>query len=133
MIEEKIGALIEALGKNTCALMGVNAAPKEEKPKAGRGRGKAKVKDKDKSDKPAEKITVADVKKLAKKIAMKTDNPNRCVDQIKEIVTEIAEDRFNDGNIGLNDFDGPALYIFEEKLKAFEYDAEESTETDVGL
>ena len=129
-LENLLQNLIVAIEANTVALQGVNA---EEKPKTGKkGRGKGKKKD-DSGTKPAEKITAADVKKLAGEIAKATDDPKDCMEQIRALVTEVAEDRFSDGNLSLNDFDGPALYIFEEKLKAFVYGAEDSEEATDGL
>ena len=136
MLENIIENLIAAIGANTVALnaVGSGAKPKEEKAETETTtQKKARIKREKKAaknggTKPAEKITAADVKKQAKEIAIATDDPHRCMDQIKLIVAEIAEDRLNDGNLSLDAFDGPSLYIFEERLKAFEYGAEEAEE-----
>ena len=138
MLEEKIDALIAALGQNTDALLqiGGSVEPKETKSETA-AQKKARIKREKKAAKngtqAAEKITAADVKKQAKEIAIATDDPKDCMEQIRELVTEIAEDRFSDGSKSIDDFDGPALYLFEEKLKAFEYGAEPTESGDLEI
>lgn len=134
-LEEKIDELIAALDRNRAVALGIDK-PKETKPETA-AQKKARIKKEKKATKdakngatPAEKITAADVKKLAKEIAVATDDPKDCMEQIRVLVTEVAEDRFKDGNMAIDDFDGPALYIFEEKLKAFKYGAEPTEATD---
>lgn len=127
MLEKLIQELIDALNKNTAAHNGTVAAgastKKETKPKAdakkgGKGKtaaGKGKGK----------KLTAADLKKKAKEIAMATDDPAACGNQIRALVEATADTCFNDANLKLDDFDDTALTLFKEALDGFEYAVED--------
>lgn len=137
-LEEKIGALIAALEQNTNALLNgsevATDTPKvQEKPeddrattkpdnsvKRKKGRGKAK----------GGILTVESVKALAKKIALDSDDPKECMNQIREVVSEIAEICYENTNVGIDKFDDTGLILLNEELIKFVYKAPVTTEKD---
>ena len=129
MLEELITVLITAIEANTVALTGKPTATTSGKPET---RAEKKVREKKeakagKSGKGAKsKITVAAIKAQAKDIALKTDDPKACMEQIRVLVSETADSCFDDASKGLDDFDETALILMKEELDKFKYDAAES-------
>ncbi len=105
MLEEKIDALIAALEQNTAAVLygpevaseakTEDAKPETAKPKKGRGKGKAVA-----AATKGGEITVKSVKAQAKKIALASDDPKECMNQIRELVSEVSESCY-EGNVNV--------------------------------
>lgn len=125
-LEEKIGALIAALEQNTNAVLyGPEVATEvQEEPAKPEKAAKPKKATK-KAAKAAAKadITVASVKAMAKKIALSTDNPKECMEQIREVVGVTSEACYESANTGIDQFDETGLVLLDEALNAFEYAA----------
>ncbi len=141
MLEEKIDALIAVIEQNTCALLNGSLAPTyvpEEpastRPEESRANTKPDNSAKRKKATTAKekkaaadtatkggKITVESVKVLAKKIALASDDPKECMNQIREIVGEIAESCYGNANAGIDKFDTTGLILLQEELAKFIY------------
>jgi len=106
-------------------LMDRNAAPVEEpnnKPESTKSKGKTKGKGKGKTAVKGS-ITVESVKAQAKKIALASDDPKECMNQIREVVGEVAEGCYENANVGINKFDITGLTLLQEELTKFVYNA----------
>jgi len=135
MLEQKIDELIAALEQNTNALLNGSDAPKVQEEPAKTETAKQKkarlAKEKKDAADTAKKgsITVASVKALAKKIALATDNPKECMEQIREVVGITAEACYENANTGIDQFDETGLVLLDEALKAFDYTEPEAEGT----
>ena len=127
-------ALVAAINANTVALGGAEAsdagssAPKTKKKTA------VKKTTKKKSTKKA--ATKDSVKSKAKKIAVASENGKVCAGQIKELVSEVALECYNDASVTLADFDDEGVAILDKALDSFEYqeeieDAPDADELDI--
>ncbi len=119
MLENVMEELIAAIKANTEALSGgaAGTAAASEPDKAKTKKGKAGKKGK----KSETAVTVDSVKAMAKKIAMKTDDPKDCMIQIRAVVSEVADSCYSDANRGLDSFDETGLILLKEELGSFEY------------
>ena len=133
MLEQKIDELIAALEQNTNALLNGSDAPKVQEEPAKTETAKQKkarlAKEKKDAAKNGSTITVASVKALAKKIALATDNPKECMEQIREVVGITAEACYENANTGIDQFDETGLVLLDEALKAFDYTEPEAEGT----
>ena len=137
-LEEKIGALIAALEQNTNALLNGPDAPtvqeesEDTKPETAKQK-KARLAKEKKDAKAVKttmaanggKVTVESVKAQAKKIALTSDDPKECMNQIREIVSVVAESCYENANVGLDKFDTTGLILLQEELVNFVYSSPE--------
>lgn len=120
MLEELIGKLIEAVQENTAALLGAETKPDKAKPKS-----KKKEKAKTGGKRTVKAPTVAALKEQAKAIALATDDPKACMEQIRAVVSEVAQQYDNNPDISLDDFNDVGRVLLKEQLDAFVYDGGE--------
>ena len=139
MLEEKIDALIVALEQNTCALMekpGVGAVKSTKAAEDTKQSTNTKqfgqvstgetAKQKKAADVKKGKVNVESVKAQAKKIALASDDPKECMNQIREAVSEISELCYEgNANVGIDKFDATGLILIKEELDKFVYTSPE--------
>ena len=139
MLEEKIDLLIIALEQNTNALLDkadsddgciqagkrvdrVAVAAAADKPETAKQKKKHGLQKRKKAA-AAKKVdvTIESAKALAKKIALASEDPKECMNQIRETVSETAEMCYEDANIGIDKFDATGLILLQEELTKFVY------------
>ncbi len=79
-------------------------------------------------------VTAESAKALAKKIALASDDPKECMNQIRETVSEVSELCYENANVGIDKFDATGLILLQEELTKFVYtqpgDKEETAAAD---
>ena len=70
-------------------------------------------------------------KATAKKIALASDDPKECMNQIREIVSEVAETCYENANAGIDKFDATGLILLQEELSKFVYQSPADGEKEV--
>ena len=122
--------LVAAINANTKALGGKGATTAAEKPKTETAaQKKARVKKEKAAAVKAAKdtVTLDGAKKAAAAKAKEQGTKEEqvaCMNQIRGIVSEIAEECYSDATKSLQDFDETGLVLFMEQLAEFEYKAE---------
>lgn len=121
MLEQKIEELTQAVNSLIEVMQqgGEKAEPKQ-KPKS----KKKTASSKKKAAVPSEET----LKAAAAEIAKSTDNPKDCMEQIRELISEVAEEVMDDSSVGFKELNDDAKIELAKRLSEFRYESSDDSE-----